>query len=306
MKDPTENIAACEDFFLLVVEAHILSAAMTVFGMKCLEDEPSKQLFPEASSELDRVQRMKVMMLAVSEVLDKFVDLSYNENKPTTPPKDEDHVHAYACNLLSSGLLLMEFVDAIREGDGSRIIRCWKYFLLHFKEANRKNYSIEAFHLLAQYHFLLSPRMAMQLMWSRTVNIHGRSGKNVPCDLHLEHLNKEAKQSIAGLGSNITEEAVLRIGKSIGHTVNIVKRFDEVNKIKQPSSAHTRKSCKKDMELLIKELFVESKVFNKVPGRRHHSFPTIPPNPTKYISSNDINAWMKEQLKKLIMYRPTT
>lgn len=138
------------------------------------------------------------------------------------------------------------------------------------------------------------------------MNIHGRSGKNVPCDLHLEHLNKEAKQSIAGLGSNITEEAVLRIGKSIGHTVNIVKRFDEVNKIKQPSSAHTRKSCKKDMELLIKELFVESKVFNKVPGRRHHSFPTIPPNPTKYISSNDINAWMKEQLKKLIMYRPTT
>ena len=107
-------------------------------------------------------------------------------------------MHAYACNLVSSGLLYMEFVDAIREGDGHRIIRCWRYFLLHFKIERRINYSIEAFTLLSQYQFLLSPRMAMQLTWNRTINIHGHPGKNVSCDLHLEHLNKEAKKSIAG------------------------------------------------------------------------------------------------------------
>jgi len=76
----------------------------------------------------------------------------------------------------------MEFNDAIREGDGLRILHCWKYFLLHFKEANRKNYAIEAFNLLAQYHVVLSPRMAMQLLWNRTINTHGRPGKNIPCD----------------------------------------------------------------------------------------------------------------------------
>ncbi len=74
--------------------------------------------------------------------------------------------------------------------------------------ANRTNYSIKAFTLLAQYCFLFSPRMAMQPMWNRIINIHGRPGRNVSCDLHLEHMNKEAKNSISGLGSNITDEAV--------------------------------------------------------------------------------------------------
>lgn len=44
------------------------------------------------------------------------------------------------------------------------------------KAAHCKNYGVEAFTLLAQYEYLLSPRMAMQ----RTINMHGCSGKNVP------------------------------------------------------------------------------------------------------------------------------
>ena len=55
----------------------------------------------------------------------------------------------------------MEFNDAIREGDGSHIFRCCRFFLLIFKAADRKNYSIEAFNLLAQEKYLLSPRIAM-------------------------------------------------------------------------------------------------------------------------------------------------
>ena len=31
---------------------------------------------------------------------------------------DQDHVCEYACNVLTLGLIYMEFCDAIREGDG--------------------------------------------------------------------------------------------------------------------------------------------------------------------------------------------
>ena len=34
--------------------------------------------------------------------------------------------------VLSLGLLLMEFEDAVKEGDGLRILRWWRYFLLFF------------------------------------------------------------------------------------------------------------------------------------------------------------------------------
>ena len=80
--------------------------------------------------------------------------------------------------------------------------------------------------------------MFMQLITSRTVNIQGRPGKNVPCDLHMEHLNKEAKNAIAGLGSNITSESVTRIGKCIGRTIEVTKQFDRVSGIKEPSGSH--------------------------------------------------------------------
>ncbi len=86
----------------------------------------------------------------------------------------------------------------------------------------------------------------MQLMWNRTVNIHGRPGRNVSCNLHLEHMNKEA---ISGLGSNITDEAVKWIGRSISTIVHVLKQFDKVSGVKQPSGLHSKWSNKKDMAL---------------------------------------------------------
>ena len=60
-----------------------------------------------------------------------------------------DGVFNYASAVLNDGLLLLEYKDAIREGDGERILRCWKLMLLYFKYANHFNYQKEAFLLLA-------------------------------------------------------------------------------------------------------------------------------------------------------------
>ncbi len=60
------------------------------------------------------------------------------------------------------GLLLLEFKDAIREGDGNRIIRCWRYMLLIYKATGRTNYTMEALNILLQLRCLFSPRMASQ------------------------------------------------------------------------------------------------------------------------------------------------
>ena len=63
----------------------------------------------------------------------------------------------------------MNFVDAIAEGDGNRIIRC-KYLLLHFYAEGKTKYDIEAQYLLLQQHCLLSPRQAFRQRWNRSVN----------------------------------------------------------------------------------------------------------------------------------------
>ena len=74
----------------------------------------------------------------------------------------------------------------------------------------------------------------MQHIWNRTINVHGRAGKNLSCDFHMERLNREAKNGIRGIDS-VTDEAIKRLGKSIGHIVEILYNFDSINNIKEPS-----------------------------------------------------------------------
>ena len=210
-----------------MTEAHIIAAVMTVFRMKSIDDEPPlSELFPKGCKSLDPEQRRSVMMLAITQVVNAFVDVSYGSDGEAHKEHSDDLVLSYACESLTLGLFLMEFIDAIREGDGLRIVRCWRYFLLLFKTTGRTNYSVEAFTLLAQLHFIFTPRMAHQLVWSRTVNTHGRPGKNIPCDLHMEHLNRDCKTAIAGLGANITDKAVQRVGRCVGEMVNVTDNYD--------------------------------------------------------------------------------
>ena len=114
----------------------------------------------------------------------QYVDLSYQVSEDHSTREDSttraavlDCVQEYARNVLSLGLLYLEFCDAIQEGDGVRILRCWRYLLLIFRAAHHTNYAIEAFTLLAHEKFILSPRMAAELKKSQTVNTHGRPGK---------------------------------------------------------------------------------------------------------------------------------
>ena len=299
-KDPTKNVAACEEFFSLVAEAHILAAAVNVFGMNSLDSTPSCELFPQGCIALSSQERRKVLMSAAHKVLDQFVDISFGSSAAETPPS-QDHVNEYACDVMTLGLFLMAFTDVIREGDGTRILRCWKYFMLIFREAKRKNYSIEAFTMLAQQKFLFSPRMSKQLLWCRTVNVHGRPGKNIPCDLHMEHLNRVCKESISGLGANITDHSIQRAGRSVGRCNEILANLDELAGVRPESDYHTVRSSQADLQKILQQLTEERCVFDHR-SRCHRAYPKFQANVMKKLDRIKLELWMKTQLQKLITY----
>lgn len=304
IKKPMDNLAACEDFIVLVTESHILSAAKTLFGMDNLADTPSEIYFPKQSSQLDSGQRQKLLLLAAKQLVDKFVDITIPTRKPSSgapPSLSMDHVFAYACDLLSNGLLLLELKDGIHEGDGNRIIRCWRYMLLIFKTTNRKNYAIEAFNLLMQLEHVLSPRMAAQLKWNRTVNVHGQQGKNISADLHMEHLNKECKTILSGMGSNITEQSVLRVSRALKPLCSTMQAFDRNNEVPDESGRHTTKSNAADLGKVVKQLS-QSKVFSEFPERTHKQFPKFCPNTMLKIDEADLKQWMEVRARQLVIY----
>ena len=49
------------------------------------------------------------------------------------PATCEDGLHLYAVELLTLSLLWYGFHDAVKEGDGERIVRYWKFLLVIFK-----------------------------------------------------------------------------------------------------------------------------------------------------------------------------
>ena len=180
-------------------------------------------------------------------------------------------MYDYSRNLLSIGCLYLEMQDAIKEGDGERVLQCWRYLLPVFLNSGCKNYTIEAFQFLYQYQYGLTPRQAQQLIWSRFVNTQGVQGKNIPLDLHLDHLNRICKTSMGHLGANKTDDAIVRCGKALGTMYRLLEKFDRDNSVSDVSGTHLKPSYKRDLNIILHEL-QESKVFKIIPGRVHTSF----------------------------------
>lgn len=194
----------------------------------------------------------------------------------------------------------MEFADAIKEGDGKRVHRCWKYLLPIFKSSGRKNYSIEALQMLNQVEFTLTRRESAELIWNRFVNTHGhgRKGRNIPCDLHMEHINRLCKDAVYGLQANKTASAIVRVGKSLGPLSHLLEQFDKENDVRVPTGTHHKPSFSKDRDMILKEL-QQSQVFseNFAPRRKHQSFPKVKVL-LHSISKDDLCAWMIQHIAK--------
>lgn len=108
-------------------------------------------------------------------------------------------------------------------------------------------------------------------MWSRTVNTHGQAGRIISCDIHMEHLNRQCKQSLGSLGPNVTNNAVDRIGRCVGEIVKATANYDMNNKVTSTSGEHSIQSTMKDMDKLLEQLNKNS-IFVYQKGRSHKQF----------------------------------
>ena len=189
---------ACDYFLQLITQAHVFAAAM-------------QHLHCSSVTEL----RTKITDQASMDSLTTAICTQYAEISMDRPSASRtlDRVQEYGKEALALGMLFLEFKDAIREGDGTRVLCCWKYFLLLFHASGHTNYCLEALNLLVQYYYTLSPRLAEQMLWGRFVNSEGKIAHNISCHLHMEHLNREIKGAINHLGANKTPKAILRAGK---------------------------------------------------------------------------------------------
>ena len=91
----------------------------------------------------------KEIIVAVDVLADKMVEM-FVELSPSGFPAHPDGVYAYGLEVFNLGLLYHGFHDAIRDGDGDRVIIYWKALLIIFRTSNCHNYSKKALLLLVQ------------------------------------------------------------------------------------------------------------------------------------------------------------
>ncbi|XP_070572406.1 uncharacterized protein [Ptychodera flava] len=209
---------------------------------------------------------------------------------------DEDQVYNYTQCTLTLLLLRLNHNDAIKHGDGERILRLYKYFYLYYKVSNCPKYAYATLELLAQVQCLLSPRLAHRLTWNRSVNWQGKIDTNHPMDLDIEHDNKVFKDDVTSYRGEITERTINRVSRSINTTEAILNHYDKVTKIRKASGKHTRQDTTDDVYTLVAQ-FTDARLFELTTGRHHSAFPRIQANPLSKLDMVAFKSWLSKSLK---------
>ena len=274
LSKPEKDVNASEDFLSLVVTSHFLVACMKKLGMTSLDDVPTTGEFDANTWMMSDANRKSAIYSFCQEIIGEHVNMSINDEISCS----KDGIMNYANEIMSLGIFYLNYKDAVREGDGDRLLVCWKYLLPIFKVSDRRNYSLEVLRMLYSYHFTLSPRQKHQLLWSRFINVHGMPGHNIAGDLLMEHLKHICKQAIQGSGAKKEKESITRIGKALGPLAEVMANFDK--NILKPTNDHIAgrhkyASVTRDQNMIVNELLNHACVFNESQKRTHRYFRTF-------------------------------
>ena len=200
--------------------------------MKNINDKPHSANLQDIEKEKNIDAKMELFHCAIHDFVQSFISIPLFDSEDSQPDTDKDknqqvdRVRAYAIELLTLGVVLMELNDSI-QGDGPRLLRVWKLLMLIFPSTGKTKYSIEALVLEIQVQ-LLPDRLRHQLLYSRFVNTRGKLGKNIPIDLHLEHVNRLVKASVHSQSSNLSPTAIKRTTRCTGSLINVTDEFDKI------------------------------------------------------------------------------
>ena len=297
-KDPKKDVNACVDFINTVVKGHFVACACEVLNISSIDEPP---VFPPGIHKASDAQKLAFIKKIARLVVDRctLIDGAFAHE---TAADKEDGVYNYARVLCHYGSLVMELMDAWHEGDGERVLRCWKLFLPHFKVAGCTKFSLEALKLQFQTDFIFSPNLAHQVTWHRFVNVRGGAGNNIPCDLFNEHINKLLKHVIQNMGSNLTESSLQRAARSVTSLQKICETFDAQSGVPCRTTAHSTRSDKNDVRKVVRTV-LGNKLLTELGGRQHKSFKDMKLNPLHNWDVKKTDTWITAKIKEHQKYK---
>lgn len=138
---PKKNLDACLDGLLTAFHGHLVAAACLELGIKSADDFPLDSTGAQVKVNLSDV---------ASAIVDKWTVVPEAIIGQPLLNDSSDGVNNYAHVLCHFASLVSEFYDGWREGDGLRMLRCWKILMLHFFANRNTKYALESLRLQFQ------------------------------------------------------------------------------------------------------------------------------------------------------------
>lgn len=236
------------------------------------------------------------------EITDKPPSVVSTKPKKVEVTTSTDDMYEYNCGLLADGFLFKNFLDAIKEGDGERTMRQYKYMLLYCRadKGGSTKYSLECLYQFFLIHSLLSARDSQRFIWNRYVNNHAKIGTNIALDLDVEHSNNYIKGAIKNLGPNVSEKAVSRIANAESQVRLVLSNIDSSLQYHHSSGKHGESSSTKNVDVLVKKV-QEEDVFTYNVARKYLHFHDFQRNRLDGLDMSDMFKWINKHKRNVSM-----
>ena len=141
---------------------------------------------------------------------------------------------------------------------------------------------------------ILSPHLAQHIIWDRFINTRGGIGKNVPCDLHNEHIKRLVKHIISCMRENMTEEALKRAARSVSTLETLCCQFDKCSGV--PSRTHSHLSLNNTQDVdKVRTTVMNRQLLSYVPGCKHPSYSCLSSHPSWSWDMKSTREWIEKK-----------
>jgi L1 cell adhesion molecule like protein len=221
------------------------------------------------------------------------------------PLSDRDDSTNYVSKLLGMGLLVWDFEDVVKEGDGERLVLLWKFMLLLFKQAGKTKYSLEAFTLLYSLNVSLTAKQSYQLTHNRTCNVKGKQRGNKSLDLQMEHMNRCFKDDISTSSPHLSESTVMKVSRASPSIQSFIETFDRLMAVRPDNGQHTIPSLDTDKIAIFREL-VNNKTCQALLGEEYTHYSNVKRDIFDKLHKKDNWAaymgWLEAKIKEFDYY----
>jgi hypothetical protein len=192
-----KDFRACQMLWDTILDGYII-AAMVARGFNSIE-----------SFLADGIRHPQLLKDAIETLSDELGNLDTVETLRKSDIGDiggRDRAHENFLLCLQQGLVLRNYVKAMREGDSGRVLVSLSFFTVWFQATSKHNYRLETIHLSATLKRLWSEDMKEFWLNNCLINPSGKAQGFMACDYLCEYVVREVKNMRRHNINDITNE----------------------------------------------------------------------------------------------------